>query len=86
VPANETAGLDPGQATDIALKEAARITIDHGYRYFTILPIGNVAQKTPALTVIPGTPVRFQLLKTKHGETGRVWDAYTILRSHSLAR
>lgn len=86
IPSKETAGLNPGQAADLVLKEAARITLDHGYRYFAILPVGGVAQQAPAFTVTPGTPVRVQLLKTNRSRAGHVWEAYSILRDHSLAR
>ena len=86
VPSKETAGLNPDQAADVVLKEAARITLAHGYRYFAILPDGGVSRQSAAFTVTPGASVRFQLLKSNHGRAGHVWDAYTILRDHSSAR
>jgi hypothetical protein len=86
LPSKETTGLNPGQAADVVLKEAARITLDHGYRYFAILRVGSVTQQAPAFTVTPGMPVRVQLLKTNRNGAEHVWDAYSILRDHSLAR
>ena len=85
VPAKVTTGLNSDDATHVALTEAARITVDHGYRYFALLPLGGVEQHRP-FAMTPGTPVRVQLLQTKHSGDGRVWDAYAILQSHSLAR
>ena len=81
IAAKETAGLDEKAATQKVLVEAARQTVDHGYRYFTLLP-GPPAAKAgapaPAVGLHAGQAVRFQILR--HPRAGKgVWDAYKLL-------
>ncbi len=88
----ETAGLVPDAARKKVLAEAARLTVDHGYRYFVILPgppqrnaaPGTVARPGPADTTIrPGMDVSFRALrKDQIGRgTAGVFDAYRLLES-----
>lgn len=83
----ETAGLANDAAEKKVLAEAAQLTVDHGYRYFVILPgppqvSGLAARPGPAGTAIrPGTDVRFRALSKDQigrGTTG-VFDAYRLL-------
>ena len=76
----ETAGLDEKAATQKVLVEAARQTVDHGYRYFTLLPgpPAKAGAPAPAMGLHAGQSVRFQILR--HPRAGRgVWDAYKLL-------
>ena len=83
----DTAGLANDAAEKKVLAEAARLTVDHGYRYFVILSgspqaSGPAARPGPAGTAIrPGADVRFRALSKDQigrGATG-VFDAYRLL-------
>ena len=80
----ETAGLSSADATKKALLEAARLTVDHGFRYFVIIrtsnpPIGHSgpstsrAQSIPtssaASILVPGTDITIKTFRV--GEVGR---------------
>jgi hypothetical protein len=81
----ETAGLNSVDATRKALLDAAKLTVDHGFRYFMIIrtsnpPIGHSgpgtsrAQSIPALSsaasiLAPGTDITIKTFRV--GEVGR---------------
>ena len=80
----ETAGLDEKAATPQVLVVAARQTVDHGYRYFTLLPGlpgppgAKAGGPAPANILHAGQNVRFQILRRARAGRG-VWDAYQVL-------
>jgi hypothetical protein len=88
VSGRETAGLANDVAQRKVLAEAAQQTVDHGFRYFVILPAtplvnpGMAARPAPQDTVIrPGMDVRFRALSKDQigrGAAG-VFDAYRLL-------
>ena len=83
----ETAGLSNDAARNKVLAEAARLTVDHGLRYFILLPAPQMAaspaparpQRANADTAIrPGVDVTFRVLR-KEPVGGGAWDAYRLL-------
>jgi hypothetical protein len=79
----QTAGLSSDAARNKVLAEAARLTIDHGLRYFILLPAPQMAnalaQRTSADTAMrPGVDVTFRALR-KEPVGGGAWDAYRLL-------
>ena len=82
----ESAGLASDAAQKKMLTEAARQTVDHGFRYFAILP-GPVprnaapgAALAPAV-ISPGMDVRFRVLRSDQVRRGMagLYDAYRLL-------
>jgi hypothetical protein len=75
-----TAGLGPADANRKAMSEAARLTVDHGFRYFKFVGTPNGTAAAPAL---PGKDIVFKAFHK--GEirpnTPGLWDADTILTS-----
>ena len=78
VAGKETAGLDDKAATQKVLAEAARLTVDHGYRYFTLLPGAKTSGAAPRDVIHAGQTVQFQILRRARPGRG-VWDAYRLL-------
>jgi hypothetical protein len=81
----ETAGLSNDAARNKVLAEAARLTVDHGLRYFILLPAPQMAnsaarpQRAGVDTAIrPGVDVTFRALR-KDPVGGGAWDAYRLL-------
>ena len=81
----ETVGLSSDAARNKVLAEAARLTVDHGLRYFILLPAPQMPtsparpQRAGADTAIrPGTDVTFRVLR-KEPVGGGAWDAYGLL-------
>lgn len=84
----QTVGLAPDAAQRKILVEASHQTIDHGFRYFTILP--NAASKTAmpgaaagGAMAGPGMDVRVRLLRpdqVRRGTAG-LFDAYRIVNA-----
>jgi hypothetical protein len=76
-----TAGLSATDATRKALSEAAKITVDHGFRYFMIANPQNASASTVAIS--PGANLTIRTFRA--GEIRRnapgVWDADAILSS-----
>ena len=86
----QTAGLANDAAQKKVLAEAAQQTVDHGFRYFVILPApppanpGMAARPAPPDTVIrPGMDVRFRALSKNQIGRGTigVFDAYRLLNT-----
>ena len=79
----DTVGLNDETARGKALSEAARLTIDHGYRYFVVLPATNIpAARTNTATAIvrAGQPMRFQIMhRNPSPRAPGIWDAYRLL-------
>ena len=80
----ETAGLSSADATRKALLEAARLTVDHGFRYFVIIRTSNppaghsgpstsrdqsIPASSAASILVPGTDVTIKTFRV--GEVGR---------------
>jgi hypothetical protein len=76
-----TAGLSAPDATRKALSEAAKITVDHGFRYFMIANPQNTSAN--AVAIIPGANLTIRTFR--NGEIKRntpgLWDADAILSS-----
>ena len=76
-----TAGLSATDATRKALSEAAKITVDHGFRYFLIANPQNASASNVAIT--PGANLTIRTFR--NGEIKRntpgFWDADSILSS-----
>jgi hypothetical protein len=82
---HETAGLNSADASKKVLLEAARLTVDHGFRYFAIIgppnpptkhsgPDISQARSIPALSsaasiLVPGTDITIKTFRV--GEVGR---------------
>jgi hypothetical protein len=56
IPGRLTAGLAPSDATRKAMSEAARLTLDHGFRYFMLASNGP-----GAASVLPGKNIVFKV-------------------------
>lgn len=92
----ETVGLANDAAQRKVLTEAAQQTVDHGFRYFAILPgpaqrasIPGTASAGAAIpTVIgPGMDVHFRVLRSdqvRRGTAG-LYDAYRLLNGKPSA-
>jgi hypothetical protein len=76
VPGRSTAGLNQNDARRNTLVAAARLTLDHGYRYFRIAGVDNAA----AWPLRPGQAVTINVFR--NGEVNAhgpgIWDAQTI--------
>ncbi len=97
IPGKDTAGLEPDTAREKVLHETAKIAVDHGYRYFTLLASSSSGQGNATLTpspvvssprsvnwpITPGVPMRFRLLRDGEGRKEHLqkWDAYALLRT-----
>lgn len=83
----DTDGLNDEMARGKVLSEAARLTVDHGYRYFLILPAADLPAARTNMAAVPiraGRSVRFQILhRTPPLRTPGVWDAYRLLAQKS---
>lgn len=95
IPGRETAGLANDAAQSKVLAEAARLTVDHGFRYFVILPVAArstaasaaVARPTPgALPIRPGLDVSFRPLGNDQAGRPGVFDAYRLLSVTNRSR
>jgi hypothetical protein len=87
VAARATAGLSDQEARRTVLAQAARITVDHGYRYFILLPAANqpAARRGAAIAIHAGQPQRFQIVR--RAPAGAVpWDAYRLLTQRPESR
>jgi hypothetical protein len=76
-----TAGLSTTDAARKALSEAAKITVDHGFRYFMIANPQNASASS--VVIIPGvnlTIKTFRKGEVKANARG-LWDADMILSS-----
>lgn len=76
---NETAGMAPEPALRRMLVKGARISIDHGYRYFAL--IRPVATATGSLILRPSSDITIRLIREneiRYPAPG-VWDAYDLL-------
>jgi hypothetical protein len=75
-----TVGDSTGEATQKILIQAARLTLDHGFRYFRIAGSQNVPGRGDALSIRPGADVTIEVYR--EGEIDRrspgVWDAQNI--------
>jgi len=85
IPGNDTADVDPKEARHTVLLEGARITVDHGYQYFTVVsrdvwtPSGTVHAGTDS-AIRPGEDVTIKVFHD--GEVppgGNVFDAQRLL-------
>jgi hypothetical protein len=76
-----TAGLNTKDAAKKALSEAAKVTVDHGFRYFMIVNPKNTTVSQAA--VLPGADIAIKAFRK--GEiklnTPGLWDADVILSS-----
>jgi hypothetical protein len=76
-----TAGLNTKDATTKALSEAAKVTVDHGFRYFMLVNPKNTTLSQAA--VLPGADIAIKAYRK--GEirlnTPGLWDADVILSS-----
>lgn len=86
----QTTGLSDEAARRKVLSIAARLTVDHGYRYFVILPAaippGAKAAKVDSTTAIhAGQAQHFQIVRraTASRASAPVWDAYGLLTRRS---
>lgn len=79
VSGKETAGLAREAALQRMLAKSARIAVDHGYRYFTIIKPAPGANGT--LILPPSGDVTIRLFRdneTRYPAPG-LWDAYRLL-------
>ena len=81
VSGRETAGLSTTDATQKALTEAAKVTVDHGFRYFMIISPQNTRGGNNMIQ--PGADIAIKTFRK--GEirlnTPGIWDADVILSS-----
>jgi hypothetical protein len=86
VPGRETADLKPDEARRAVLLEAARVTVDHGYQYFSVLrrdvwtPSGTVHAGTDS-AIRPGDDVTIKVFHDGEISPGArdVFDAQRLL-------
>ena len=83
-----TAGLGDDEARRKIFAEAARLTVDHGYRYFILLPMARVPGARPDVlpAIHAGQPQRFQIVHRASVRGAQVWDAYRFLIRQPRAR
>ena len=92
IAAKETSGLSDEEARRAVLARAASLTVDHGYRYFVMLPPAanppGTARTNAMAAIRAGQPQRFQILRraTSARAGQQVWDAYRLLTRKSEAR
>ncbi len=72
-----TAGSDPRAAFDAVLVQAAKMTVDHGFRYFGVA--GSEGGNAPAFR--PGADVTIKVFREGEVDPARpgIWDAQQIL-------
>jgi hypothetical protein len=85
---HQTAGLTPDETQRKVLAEASQQTLDHGFRYFLILPGAAPRNATPGAAVgtavmAPGMDVRFRILRKDQVQRGTagLFDAYRLLNN-----
>lgn len=74
-----TAGYNAGDAAQKTLIEAARLTLDHGFRYFRIVGSSNMYSGGPP-SIRPGADVTIKVYATGeiNPHSPGVWDAENI--------
>ena len=78
VSGKDMAGLTPAAAYQAMLARAARLTVDHGYRYFTVTDPSLPAKDG---TLKPGANITIRVFHeggTRYPAPG-VWDAFMLL-------
>jgi hypothetical protein len=75
----DTAGYNTSDATQKTLNEAARLTLDHGFRYFQIVGSSNVYSGGPP-SIRPGADMTIKVYATGeiNPHSPGVWDAENI--------
>lgn len=81
VPGRDTASMTAPVIQRFLLARAARLTVDHGYRYFAIVAPAIRSGTPDPIGLKPGTDLTIQLFRPGEARrTGyRVWDAYALL-------
>ena len=80
IPGKETAGLAGPVALQRMLAKSARVTVDHGYRYFAVARPQPAANG--AVSFLPGGDLTIRLYRdneTRYRAPG-IWDAYGLLQ------
>jgi hypothetical protein len=75
----DTAGLSPADAQNLILAKAARLTVDHGFRYFAL--VNAPPAPTAMFTLTPGASITIRLFhdgEVKPSKPG-TWDAFRLL-------
>lgn len=78
IPIGEARGLSGEAALQHLLAKSARITVDHGYRYFTIIKPAPAAEHPSGDATIR----LFRNDEIRYPAPG-VWDAYSLLAGHA---
>ena len=75
--------LQPSDYVASMMSRAAEMTVDHGYRYFTILNTGGASAYGSQSAIQPGRDVTIKLYSADEIAPGTrgVWDAQKILES-----
>jgi len=82
IPGRDTAGLSQADAQEEVLAKAARITVDHGFRYFSLVSVSSSAQTATApVTLSPGAGITIRLFRDGGIKPSRpgTWDAFRLL-------
>ena len=88
IPGRDTAGLSQADAQEEVLAKAARITVDHGFRYFTLAKVPPSAQAATApVALTPGAGITIRLFHEGEIKPSRpgTWDAFRILSQNKNA-
>ena len=81
----ETAGMSQQNAVQLLLGKAARLTVDHGFRYFVVTATPSPEKQVSGDTGIrPGADITIRVFRD--GEikypAPRVWDAFLVLEQN----
>jgi len=77
----DTAGLKQADAQEQILAKAARVTVDHGFRYFTLVNQPSSGPTATPATPSPGTSITIRLFRDGEIKSIRpgIWDAFRLL-------
>jgi hypothetical protein len=81
VSGRETLSMIAPEARRFLLARAARLTVDHGYRFFAILEPAIASGSPDPISLRPGINLTIRLYRPGEARMPgyRVWDAYTLL-------
>ncbi len=73
--------MKPPAARQFLLARAARLTVDHGYRYFAIVTPAIASGAPDPIALKPGINLTIRLYRAGEARAPgyRVWDAYMLL-------
>jgi hypothetical protein len=81
VSGRETQSMNAPDTQRFLLARAARLTVDHGYRFFAILEPAIASGTPDPISLKPGTNLTIRLYRPGEARMPgyRIWDAYALL-------